>query len=729
MLQFLKKTGRRKSITTGSDSSSSLATLNNDGSTTAATASSSSFRTSDDVINGAKPPESDEEALRLAERYCFERKDTDTVRVSKLSRRMVDILAEQSCICYFVQFLESKNALSLIKFWLEVESFKAAASGEGGVRGVSSRPSGGSGHGHGRLHRSVSSDGYDSLSYFSVDCDSLSTNSFSENAFEDSQSADDIRELDSRTSQSCTPVPPPTPLEVLEEVDIKDDGTVTDEDGASVPEEGHHQTKDGKDSEGKHLEVCDITIMRQSLTDDEKTQICEAGKGTSGVESTVAPAKSNHALTPSTAAAAAQRPFNSLINSDAVRIYRKYLVSASPHFIEMPATILSTISLALCSTGTCSEVIFNEAQHFLLDMLEQSYLNPFLESSFYCKYTLEVLTSENLTLRDILGSEMALFYFMEHLEQQGKRHYLEFYVGAVNFKRSFESQLQAQKDAVVLYEKYFSLQATSSLGLSDKIRFLLEEHICSSDLASVAECFELPVRIIEHFLEQRYFAGFIKSPLYCRFLSELLGKVKTNTNNDIIGGILPGGRGTEQRNGGGSVAGKRGHRKTLSDVTSDSSAGVGRRGNAVGFISSQNTLLAMSDTNYQRNRKHLVAVALAAAASNGPAGAAGMAGSTGSGDIMQIDSRQLYNPDLLWRRTSPVSGLTFGRIDALGRYERDFDIVEPPSSDDRWNRNRIKKAVRKLVNLPEDKAQEELAWQVAEMIVKDITNVTMNSKT
>ncbi|EAA43942.4 AGAP007895-PA, partial [Anopheles gambiae str. PEST] len=515
---------------------------------------------------------------------------------SKLSRRMVDILAEQSCICYFVQFLESKNALSLIKFWLEVESFKAAASGEGGVH------------------------------------------------------------------------------------------------GASVPEEGHHETKDGRDSEGKHLEVCDITIMRQSLTDDEKTQICEAGKGTTGVESTVAPAKSNHALTPS---AAAQRPFNSLINSDAVRIYRKYLVSASPHFIEMPATILSTISLALCSTGTCSEVIFNEAQHFLLDMLEQSYLNPFLESSFYCKYTLEVLTSENLTLRDILGSEMALFYFMEHLEQQGKRHYLEFYVGAVNFKRSFESQLQAQKDAVVLYEKYFSLQATSSLGLSDKIRFLLEEHICSSDLASVAECFELPVRIIEHFLEQRYFAGFIKSPLYCRFLSELLGKVKTNTNNDIIGGILPGGRGTEQRNGGGSVAGKRGHRKTLSD----------------------------------RNRKHLVAVALAAAASNGPAGAAGMAGSTGSGDIMQIDSRQLYNPDLLWRRTSPVSGLTFGRIDALGRYERDFDIVEPPSSDDRWNRNRIKKAVRKLVNLPEDKAQEELAWQVAEMIVKDITNVTMNSKT
>lgn len=702
MLQFLKKTGRRKSITTGNNSEYPPSSIQNNDPATVP----SSLRTSDDVIDGAKSPENDEEALRLAERYCFERKDTAAVRVSKLSRRMIDILAEQSCICYFVQFLESKNALSLIKFWLEVESFKAAASES--ARGVlRSSVSGSGGHAHGRLHRSVSSDGYDSLSYFSIDCDSLSTNSFSENAFEDSQSADDVRELDSRTSQSCTPIPPPTPLEVLEEVDIKDDGSVT-----AVPQEDEAGGKEPKD---KHMEVCDITVMRQSLTDDEKTQICEAGKGTP-MEATIT----------TTVTAKPIRPFNSLINSDAVRIYRKYLVTNSPHYIEMPATVLSNISLALAgSSGMCSEIIFNEAQNHLLEMLEQSYLNPFLESSFYCKYTLEVLTSDNLTLRDILGSEMALFYFMEHLEQQGKRHYLEFYVGAVHFKRSVENQIQAQKDAVVLYEKYFSLQATCTLGLSDKIRFLLEEHICSSDSSIVAECFELPVRIIEHFLEQRYFAGFIKSPLYCRFISELLGKVKTSA------GANDGARGTEgQRNGGiGGVAGRRGHRKTLSDVTSDCSAGGGRRGNTVAFISSQNTLLAMSDTNYQRNRKHLVAVALAAA-SNGPSGGGtgGCGSVSGGGDIMQIDSRQLYNPDLLWRRrTSPVAGLTFGRIDALGRYERDFDIAEPPSGDDRWNRNRIKKAVRKLVNLPEDKAQEELAWQVAEMIVKDITNVTMNS--
>ncbi|XP_035776927.1 A-kinase anchor protein 10, mitochondrial-like [Anopheles albimanus] len=682
MLQFLKKTGRRKSIAGSNDSLGAT--------------EQPARGVPDDVIDGgAKIPETDEEALRFAERHCFANKDSP-LRASKLSRRMIDILTDQSCMCYFVQYLESRNALSLIKFWLDVESFKAAAveSSRGGARPTTTTTtSAGQNSLGGRLHRSVSSDGYDSLSFFSVDGDSLSTNSFSENAFEDTQSVDDLRETDSRTSQNCTPLPPPTPLEVLEEVDIREE-------------------LESANADSKMLENgCDMTIMRQSLTDDEKKQICEAGKA--GDEPT----------TPATTVAASNsnnRCFNSLINSDAVRIYRKYLTTNSPHHIDIPATVLSSISLALCSnSGICNEQLFSEAQHYLLDLFERSYLNPYLESSYYCKYTLEVLTDEHLKLRDILGSEMALFYFMEHLEQQGKRHYLEFYVAAVNFRRSFESSTQAQKDAVVLYDKYFSLQATCSLLLSDQIRFQIEEHICSADAANVAECFELPGRIIELFLEQRYFAGFLKSPLYCRFISELLGKVKTNTCNSTIG-VLPGAKRNTMVTG----RGGRGHRKTLSDVTSDSSGtcnngtAAGRRSNAVPFISSQNTLLAMPDASFHRNRKHM-----SASHSSGA-----VAGSPGSTD-MQIDSRQLYNPDLLWRRNSTGSGLTFGRVDALGRYERDFDIAEPPVGDDRWNRSRLKKAVRKLVNLPEDKAQEELAWQVAEMIVKDITNVTMNHST
>ncbi|XP_065093308.1 A-kinase anchor protein 10, mitochondrial [Ochlerotatus camptorhynchus] len=646
MLQFLKKSAVRKK------SGSSLAQEEN-------VNNKSSSTTADDVIGSANGcgPVSDEEALLEAECYWLERwKNLPEVR-SRLSRQLLDILAEQSCICYFVQFLETKNALPFVKFWLDVESFKAAAVESARLEGRNGICKTGA---HQGLQRSVSSDGYDSLSYLSVDCDSIST--FSDNAFDDGGTTTDDGDPGCRTSRSCTPVPGP-PLEVVIEEEKKPDHPL-------------------EDDRKQMMDACDLT-MRQSLTDDEKTQICESNK-----------LKEQPALT-------RENGFNSLVNSDAVRIYRKYLVSNSLCHIEVPATILSNISLALCG-GSCSERIFDDVQQYLLEVMEKNYLNAFLESSFYCKYTFEVLSSDSLNLKDILCSEMALFYFMEYLEQKEKRHILEFCVSASHFRKSAENS-QAQADAVVLYEKYFSLQATCPLNVSDKIRFLVEEGICSPDTSSIKNCFELPSRIIERFLERRYFQGFLKSQLYTQYLSELLGKIKTTPAGESTAsslGILAGRKQIFFADRNRANNQRRGHRKTFSDVTSEST------GRANHFISSQNTLLAMSDTSFHRKRTNTVGAA------------------TGS-DIMQIDSRQLYNPDLLWRRNS-VAGLTFGRVDALGRYERDFDIVEPPQDDDRWSKNRLKKAMRKLVNLQEDKAQEELAWQVAEMIVKDITSVTMS---
>lgn len=117
---------------------------------------------------------------------------------------------------------------------------------------------------------------------------------------------------------------------------------------------------------------------------------------------------------------------------------------------------------------------------------------------------------------------------------------------------------------------------------------------------------------------------------------------------------------------------------------------------------------------------------------------------------LQIDSRQILDPDMLWRRQYSTTKLSFGRIDAFGRYERDFEMPtinshqQPPipssksfqgpiDVDDtqsifeqaRWSS--LKNAVRKLVHLPEDSVQEEIAWQVAEMIIKDVTSITLHS--
>lgn len=47
------------------------------------------------------------------------------------------------------------------------------------------------------------------------------------------------------------------------------------------------------------------------------------------------------------------------------------------------------------------------------DTLFYRYINDFLRSQFYCKHQIDVLTSGNVQLADILYNETAFFYFME----------------------------------------------------------------------------------------------------------------------------------------------------------------------------------------------------------------------------------------------------------------------------------------------------------------------------
>ncbi|GBL98253.1 hypothetical protein AVEN_167668-1 [Araneus ventricosus] len=61
-------------------------------------------------------------------------------------------------------------------------------------------------------------------------------------------------------------------------------------------------------------------------------------------------------------------------------------------------------------------------------------------------------------------------------------------------------------------------------------------------------------------------------------------------------------------------------------------------------------------------------------------------------------------------------------VDHLGRVTTEF---VPPDPDKKKGESKISKAMKKLVNWEEDKNQEEMAWKVAEMIVKDICSVTM----
>jgi A-kinase anchor protein 10 len=86
---------------------------------------------------------------------------------------------------------------------------------------------------------------------------------------------------------------------------------------------------------------------------------------------------------------------------------------------------------------------FEEAQKYVFDVMEREFLAEFLDSSFYAKYMVDVLTSDGLCLEEILCSESALFYFMEFLEQDKdncKLSYLEFWLSAINFQKQLSGE-------------------------------------------------------------------------------------------------------------------------------------------------------------------------------------------------------------------------------------------------------------------------------------------------
>ncbi|XP_039501573.1 A-kinase anchor protein 10, mitochondrial [Drosophila santomea] len=512
--------------------------------------------------------------------------------ISRLSMNLASIVNDPNCLSFFVQYLDTRQALPLIKFYLDIENFKRAALTQ-----------------------------------------------------EKEEPEDPSRKEMERSSPH------------------KDD--------KDVPE---------------LKTLCDLS-MRKPLTDDEKSRIYaetnkQINRQKSGTECVMNSELSRASI------------------SDAIAIYQKYLIVNASLQVELPIVILAHISLLLCGrdNSECSKPIpancFDEAREFVLEQLERDHVQGFLQSGYYSTYCLELIEGGSINIYDVLNSELALFYFTEYLEQRQERECLEFWITGINFRKSFasgeekeEDRQAAQSDAMIIYDKYFSLQSECRLWMSQKLRSRVEQAICAP--GEQWQAFDLALLVTAKYLEQKYFADFLKSHIFDNYVNELKVKRDISTPHPNLQKKLSLRRAAKSSNA------QQRHRKTLSmsDCT---------------HISQHNTLLASMD---QAPSKTAI--------------------NHQSGNL-NIDARQLTNPQLLWQR--PTGALKFGFVNSLGRYERDFEAVDAVALKSQpWSLsvsgNKLKNAMRKLVNLPEDNVQEEIAWQVAEMIVRDVTSVTLSGKT
>ncbi|XP_071644214.1 A-kinase anchor protein 10, mitochondrial isoform X2 [Temnothorax longispinosus] len=494
---------------------------------------------------------------------------------SRLSKGLPEVLKDKSALGYFIQFMDIRKRVALIKFWLEVECL-CSASGMPDAQ---------------RVRRSNQKELLDALPTSLDDNENFSCDVLAS-------------DVDTQTSSEI-------PLDVRAD-DATSNGMPKTSQAVSKTRQSNHDCTSGRR---------DATPTRQ----------------------------------------------------DALRIYRKYILKEALGVNQISEELRVDMERAIVQENI--EPILrclSAVQSIVYDTLENEYINDFLRSEFHCKHQIDVLTSGNVQLADILYNETAFFYFMEFMELENKRELLDFWMSAISYKQNLLEKKgaadpeEAQSDAVIIYEKYFSLQATMPLGFSDKIRFHVEQNICrEDDSGPQPDCFDKPSKIVYNFLNKHYLPAFLSSQLYYKYLSELISTIQTSPCPSLHSKI----------------------RRTGSDCSSE-----------VSSVCTSMPSISQIGNNGSRvsdNKKTI-------------------------NSHMNIDTRQLYDPDSLWRRNK--YSLSIGYVDNLGRF-----ITEIEPDPHRKYESRLTRVVKRLINIEQDKAKEELAWRITEMIIREITSLTLGA--
>ncbi|XP_031713387.1 A-kinase anchor protein 10, mitochondrial [Anarrhichthys ocellatus] len=353
------------------------------------------------------------------------------------------------------------------------------------------------------------------------------------------------------------------------------------------------------------------------------------------------------------------------IEKDAVTIFTKYISPDAVKPIPITEQIRNDIVAKICGEdGMVDPNCFVIAQLVVFAILEQQHFTEFLRSHHFCKYQIEVLTSGSVFLADILFCESALFYFSEYMEKEEAMNVLQFWLAADNFQNQLASKKgqydgqEAQNDAMILYDKYFSLQATNPLGFGDSVRMEIESNICREG-GPLPDCFTTPLRQAWTTMEKVYMPGFLSSNLYYKYLSDLINSVRA----DEFVNVSTAGQG-------GPVDGER----SSSNVGDGSQTQQGAKRAAIKIL---------------KNFDEAITV-----------------------DVASLDPESLYQ--------RPYAGrMTFGKVNEMGQFIRE---AEPEPDVKKSKGSMFSQAMKKWVQGNSDEAQEEMAWQIAKMIVNDVVH-------
>ncbi|CCD61535.1 RGS domain-containing protein [Caenorhabditis elegans] len=174
------------------------------------------------------------------------------------------------------------------------------------------------------------------------------------------------------------------------------------------------------------------------------------------------------------------------------------------------------------SASPLQKSCFDEAQDFVKSLFEYRYFDEFQNSVYYKKHELEVL-SDGCSLADILKVQPLLLSFLEFIKEKEDHDTIQFLLGCDSFEANLDlmEDSEALGDAMALYEKYFSMQATNMIDLGSAIRAEMESLICEESGRPNRKAFRTAKTACFFRLHDKYLSDFLKTSYYHNYLGEL----------------------------------------------------------------------------------------------------------------------------------------------------------------------------------------------------------------
>ncbi|XP_043910260.1 A-kinase anchor protein 10, mitochondrial [Protopterus annectens] len=519
---------------------------------------------------------------------------------SRLSKTLEQVLQDSTALPYFIQFMELRRVQHLVQFWLEAESFR-------------------------------------STSWSRIRAHSLNT------------------------VKHSSLVEPGSPSRLKDSMEPSEH--------TSEPDSDTEQTSSSP--------ICKVKVLNNRTTNSPNLSLnkvnaihhCTSKKEYTGTQDLQQPSSTvtiPNRNQPSFSVKDLQGKLMKSIERDAVNIFTKYISPDAARPIPITEPIRNDIVGKICGEdGQVDPNCFVTAQSIVSYVMENEHFSEFLRSQHFCKYQIEVLTSGTVYLADILFCESALFYFSEYMEKEDATNVLQFWLAADNFqaqlaakKGQYDGQ-EAQNDAMILYDKYFSLQATHPLGFDDAVRLEIESNICREG-GPLPNCFMTPLRQAWTTMEKVYLPGFFSSSLYYKYLNDLINSVREDEFSAGSANLISQGSGT------------------LTD---------GESGSGIADTTLVQHSVKKANIKILKNFDEAITV-----------------------DVASLEPESLY-------QRSYAGRMTFGKVSELGQFIRES---EPEPDMKKSKGSMFSQAMKKWVQGNTDEAQEEMAWKIAKMIVNDV---------